>query len=289
MVQNNQNIINNSNNINQNNNNAESININADSNINVEKPDKRAISRIGSIKPDQSGLNITVSGFGGNMQIMSDIKFKEIVLDNNYSDLNQQDFEFIRNSIKSGNVIIIKNAHFLLNQFNEILKEINDIRPEDIAISFKLILICDINEIIKNKSIYEQCRVINDNLLFQHKDIDYMSMTVKDRIIDLIYRIPTEVYSLVINSQNYFMRLFLRKIIYYYIAIYGLLQCIHVNNPFIITVNDFYYLCQYIITFIEQENFTEEKFNEFINMENPSGNNYISFINILDNIFIYSR
>ena len=289
MNQNNQNTINNTNNINQNNNNAENININADSNINLEKPDKKkAISRIGSIKPDQSGLNITVSGFGGNMQIMSDIKFKEIILDNNYSDLNQQDFEFIRNSIKSGNVIIIKNAHFLLNQFNEILKEINDIRSEDIALSFKLILICDINEIIKNKSIYEQCRIINDNLLFQHKDIDYMSMTVKDRIIDLIYRIPTEVYSLVINSQNYFMRLFLRKIIYYYIAIYGLLQCIHVNNPFIITVNDFYYLCQYIITFIEQENFTEEKFNEFINMENPSGNNYISFINILDNIFIYS-
>ena len=283
---------NNQNNNTQNKNNLENSNnnINVESNKNLDKVDKRSISRLNSIKPDQSGLSVTyLSGFGTRIENITDIKYKEFILDYNYSDLNQQDFEFIRNSIKSGNVIVIKNAHFLLNQFNEILKEINDIKPEDVPISFRLILICDINEVIKNKSIYEQCRIINDNLLYQNNDIDYMNMTVKDRIIDLIYRLPTEVYNIILNSQNYFMRLFLRKIIYYYIAIYGLLQCIHINSPFIITIYDFYYLCQYIITFIEQENFTEEKYNDFINAENPSGNNYISFINILDNILIYSK
>ena len=276
----NNNANNNLNNINEINNNNEVANTNID---------KRAISRISSIKPDQSALGVTVSGFGANAQILTDIKYKEIILDNSYSDLNQQDFESIRNSIRTGNIIIIKNAHFLLSQFNEILKEINEIRIEDISIGFKLILICDINEVIKNKSIYEQCRIINDHLLSEDKNMKYNNMTVKDKIINLIYKLPNEVYSIILNSQNYFMRLFLRKLIYFYIAIFGLLQSIKLNYPFNITINDFYYLCKYIITFIEQENFTEEKFNDFTNLENPSGNTYISFINILDNIFIFSR
>ena len=275
-------------------NNLENIN---NMNNNIEGaiiPDKRNISRavsINTIKGEQSALNVTVSGFGGSAQYLGDIKYKEIILDNNnYYDLNQNDFEYIKNSIKSGNVIIIKNAHFLMNQFNEVLKEINDMRPEDISIGFRLILICDINEVMKNKSIYEQCRIINDNLLYEDKNMIFNKyLTVKERIMNLIYKIPVEVYLIIINSQNYFMRLFLRKLIYYYISIFGLLQSIQLNNPFIITINDFYYLCQYIISFLEQENFTEEKYNEFINLENPSGNNFISFINILDNIFIFSR
>ena len=263
---------------------------NENSNLENSNFDKKNFSRKSTIKADQTGFIAANSGLGVNMPVMADVKYKEIILDShNYSDLNQIDFEFIRTSIKSGNVIIIKNSHFLLNQFNEILKEINDIKTEDVSMSFKLILICDINEVIKNRAIYEHCRIINDNLLYEDKNLDSKNKTVKERILSLIYKIPNEVYNLILNNQNYFMRLFLRKVIYYYIAIFGLLQSIQLNNPFKISFNDFVYLCQYIITFIEQENFTEEKYNEFMNIENPSGNNYITFINILDSIFIYSR
>ena len=271
--------------------NVSQINENSSNNLENSFVDRKNASRKNTTtKLDQTGFNGTTSGFGVNIQVVTDAKYKEIILDNNnYTDLNQTDFEFIRNSIKSGNVIIIKNSHFLLNQFNEILKEINDIRAEDISIAFKLILICDINEVIKNKSIYEQCRIINDSLLYEEKKLYSKNKTVKDRILNLIYKIPNEVYNIILNNQNYFMRLFLRKIIYHYIAIFGLLQCIQLNNPFNISISDFFFLCQYIITFIEQENFTEEKYNEFVNLENPSGNNFIAFKNILDNIFIYSR
>ena len=281
---------NNFNTTNQNINNNQNNNIeNSNNNIDVINANKKTFSRKATIRPESS-LNATIiSGFGQNIQISSDIKYKEIILDNNYSDLNQQDFEYIKNSLRSGNVIVIKNSHFLLNQFNEILKEINDIKYEDISIAFRLILICDINEVIRNKSIYEQCHIINDNLLYEEQIINYKYISVKEKIINIIYKIPIEVYSFILNSQYYFMRLFLRKIIYYYITIFGLLQCIELNYPFNITINDFYFLCNYIIIYFEHENFTEEKFNEFTNIENPSGNNYISFINILDNIFIFSR
>ena len=278
----------------QNNNNFDNENIDKN-NISNTNVNKKGISRKETIsKADQSGFNATSSGLGTNTQIiqtMSETKFKEIILDsNNYMDLSQQDLEFIRNSIRTGNVIIIKNSHLLEDQFNEIIKELSEIRNDDISLSFKLILICDINEVIKNKSIYEHCRIINDNLLYEESNLGHKRVIpVKERIINLIYTIPFQVYSLILNSQNYFMRLFLRKMIFYYITLFGLLQNVELNNPFIITINDFIFLCQYIITYIEQENFTEEKYNEFINIENASGYNYASFINILDNVFIYSR
>ena len=279
----------------QDNNNIENENIDKN-NINSNNANKKGISRKGTLnKGDQSGFNATASGLGSNTQIIqsiSDIKYKEIILDSNsYMDLNQQDLELIRNSIRTGNVIVIKNSHLLEEQFNEIIKELSEIRNDDISLSFKLILICDINEVIKNKYIYEQCRIINDNLLYEESNIGHnlVAISVKERIINLIYKIPLQVYAFILNSQNYFMRLFLRKIIFYYITVFGLLQKVELNNPFIITINDFIFLCQYIITYFEHENFTEEKYNEFINIENASGYNYASFVNILDNIFIYSR
>ena len=279
----------------QNNNNLDNENLDK-TNINSNNVNKKGISRKETLnKADQSGFNLTTSGVGTNTQIfqsMSDTKYKEIILEsNNYMDLSQQDLEFIRNSIRTGNVIVIKNAHFLEEQFNEIIKELNEIRNDDISLSFKLILICDINEVIKNKSIYEHCRIINDNLLYEESNLGHnrIKIPVKERIINLIYKIPFQVYAFILNSQNYFMRLFLRKIIFHYITVFGILQNIELSNPFIFTINDFIFLCQYIITYFEHENFTEEKYNEFINIENATGFNYASFINILDNIFIYSR
>ena len=220
------------------------------------------------------------------IQILSEIKYKEIILNNN--DLAQQDYDFIKNNIKLGSVIIIKNANILGNQFDELITDINKFKIEDISPTFRLILICKDNEIIQNKLIYEKCRIINDNLLFE-KQKEIETNSIKNNILNLIIKIPLEISSILINNNNIYIRLFLRKLIYHYLLIFGLLKYLTFNNPFSYSNNDFYSLCKYIIFFLENELTSEEKYNDFINLENNSGYNYISFINILNNLFIVSK
>ena len=222
------------------------------------------------------------------MQILNEVKYKEIILENN--DLSQQDFDFIKNNIKIGAIIIIKNAQSLGNQFTDLLSDINNIKPEDISPAFKLILICNNNQIINNKKIYDECLIINDNLLYDEEYINQnKDISIKNRILNITYKIPLEIYTLLLNNANLYMRLFLRKIIFHYILIFGCFQSMDFKNPFYFSNKDFYCLCKFIINFIESELPTEEKYNDFMNVENINGYNYVSFINILNNIFILSR
>ena len=221
-----------------------------------------------------------------NLQTMSEVKYKEIILGNN--DLSQQDFDFIKNCIRNGGVIIIKNANILGNQFNELLNEINKAKNDDVSQAFKLILICNKDEIIQNRLIYEKCNIINDDILYEEQN-ENKEISIKNNIINIVNKIPLEIYSLILNNTNIYMRLFLRKIIYHYILIFGILRTFPFNNPFYFSNKDFYSLCRFIINFIENEINTEEKYNDFINIENNSSYSYISFINILNNIFIFSR
>ena len=222
-----------------------------------------------------------------------EVKYKEIILDQNNYDLSQQDYEYIKNTIKIGAVIVIKNANMMSNQLNELLKEMNEIKSEEISPSFKLIFICNINEIIRNKSFYEECKIVNDNILYDLKNSDnynYEFIPVKKRVLNIIEKIPLNVYYNLFNSQNNNLRLFSRKIIYFYIIIFGLLESLNLQCPFIFTKNDFYCLIKYILNYCENDNnFTEEKYKEFINPENNNGYNYITFIEVMNNIFIRSR
>ena len=63
---------------------------------------------------------------------ISEIKYKEIVLDNNV-DLTQQDFEYIKNFMKIRGVIIIKNTQLLGHLFNELIKEMLQMKPDEIS------------------------------------------------------------------------------------------------------------------------------------------------------------
>jgi hypothetical protein len=85
---------------------------------------------------------------GQVITMLTEIKYKEIILENN-TDITGQDFEYIRTAIKTGGVIIIKNAHLLGNIFNELLKEIMQAKPDEISSNFKFVLICNQNEFIK--------------------------------------------------------------------------------------------------------------------------------------------
>ena len=230
---------------------------------------------------------------------MTEIKYKEIILENNI-DLSPQDFEYIRGTIKNGGVVIIKNGQLAGMLFTELLKEIMQVKPEEISPNFKFILILNRDEAIKNSSIYEECRVINDNLI-NEEDMELSLLnkkyffnnkfiSVKDRVLTMVSKIPTQIYSFLLNSNLHFFRLFLRKLVYSYIILFSVLENLDLKNPFTFGKKDFYILCKFIITYIEGENFTEDKYkNEFINQENTVGLNYINFISILNNIFVLNR
>ena len=253
------------------------------------------------IKVDSNPLLNNISGNiqqkqspeqGQVLTYVSEIKYKEIVLENNI-DLSQQDYEYIKNNMKFGGVIIIKNAQLLGHFFNELIKEMLQMKAEDFSNNFKFILICNIDEIIKNKYLYEQCRILNDNLI-RENDLDEKerntSRAVKDHVLSLVSKIPIHIYSLLLNTPLQFLRLYLRKLIYSYIIIFAVLESTDLKNPFKFGRKDFYALCKFIITFIEGENFTEEKYKtEFSNSENTTGFNYMTLILVMNNIFIYTR
>ena len=85
------------------------------------------------------------------------------------------------------------------------------------------------------------------------------------------------------------MRLFLRKLIFHYLLLFGVLQKYLFNNPFSFSYYDFYCICKYIINFFDNEIQSEDKYKDFMNLENNSGYNYQSLIQVLNNTFIISR
>ena len=170
-----------------------------------------------------------------NISYISEIKYKEIILDNNI-DLTQQDYDYIKSIMKIGGVVIIKNAQLLGFLFSELINDMLEMKPDDISPNFKFILICSIDEIMKNKNLYEQCHIINDNLLNENdliKNNIIKFKSVKEHILDLIGKIPIQIYTFLLNSPIHYLRLYLRKVIYSYIILFGVLQATELKNPFL--------------------------------------------------------
>ena len=195
--------------------------------------------------------------------------------------------------MKIGGVIIIKNAQLLGHFFNELIKEMLQMKPDETSSNFKLVLICNLDEIMKNKNLYEQCRIINDNLI-QENDFDednkHKFKSVKEHILSLISKIPIHIYTLLLNSHLHYLRLYLRKVIYSYIILFGVLEATELKNPFTFGRKDFYALCKFILTYIEGENFTEEKYkNDFSNPESTTGFNFMTLITVIIYLFIQDK
>ena len=266
--------------------------VNVKENINIKIEYNQPLNNLSSNQQQKQGQE-QGQGQGQVIPYISEVKYKEIVLENNI-DLTQQDFEYIKNIMKIGGVIIIKNAHLLGHLFSELIKEMLQMKPDDFSSNFKFILICNIDEIMKNKNLYEQCRIINDNLISEN-DLDEEEnilklRKVKDNVLNLVAKIPIHIYSLLLNTHLQFLRLFIRKLIYSYIIIFAVLESTELKNPFKFGRKDFYALCKFLITYIEGENFTEEKYkNDFINVENTTGFNYMTLILVINNIFIFTR
>ena len=266
--------------------------VNIKENINNKAEGNQPLNNL-SLNQQQKQVQEQAQSQGQTITYITEVKYKEIILENNI-DLSQQDFEYIRNIMKIGGVIIIKNAQLLGHFFNELIKEMLQMRPEDFSPNFKLILICNLDEIMKNKNLYEQCRILNDNLINENdcdeEENSFKVPTVKEHVLDLVSKIPIHMYSLLLNTHLHYLRLFLRKLIYSYIIIFAVLESTELKNPFKFGRKDFYALCKYLITFIEGENFTEEKYkNDFTNPENTTGFNYMTLIFVINNIFIYTR
>ena len=219
--------------------------------------------------------------------LSNDIKYKEIILDNN--DLSPQDYDFIKSNMKYSCVIIIKHAEFLGNVFTNLLNDIETYKAEEVSSNFKLILIYSEGEVLQNKLIYEKCKIISDNFSSEQENDLTKNDTVKNLILNNVCKITKEIYSKLLNNTNIFMRLFLRKLIFHYLLLFGVLQKYLFNNPFSFSYYDFYCICKYIINFFDNEIQSEDKYKDFMNLENNSGYNYQSLIQVLNNTFIISR
>ena len=222
-----------------------------------------------------------------NLLLLNDIKYKEIVLDN--SDISPQDYDFIKSNLKNSYVIVIKHAEFLGNIFTYLLKDINNYKAEEISSNFRLILIYSEGEVLQNKLIYENCRIISDNLKSEQEIDNNEYETVKKNILKNICKITNEIYTKLLNNNNIFMRLFLRKLIFHYLLVFGVLQKYHFRNIFSFSYYDFLCICKYTINFFENEIQNEDKYKDFINIENNSGYNYQSLFQVINNTFIFSK
>jgi len=225
-------------------------------------------------------------------QISNEIKYREIILEN--SDMTQQDYDSIKNNIKLGNVIIIKHAEFLGNFFTQFINDIFNFKTEEISHNFKLILICNEGDAIQNKLIFEKCRIISEKIKLENSLEDLTENeneeeTIKKSILRNICKISNKIYNKLINNNNIYMRAFLRKLIFHYLLLFGVLENYPLNNPFCYSNKDFLSLCHQTINFIESELQNEDKYKEFMNIENNSGYNYQSLFQILNNTFIFSR
>ena len=220
--------------------------------------------------------------------ILNEIKYKEILLEN--CDITQQDYELFKNSVKSGSVIVIKNAQYLGQLFSEFLNDIYNFKSEEMSSNFKLILILNEKEVVQNRLIYEKCRIISEKIEFDEKDINNSDNggTIKNCIMDIICKMSNAIYVKLFNNANIYLRLFLRKMIFHYILLFGILQRYPLKNPFIFSNKDFLSLCEYSINFVENELQSEEKYKDFMNLEN-TGYNYQSLFQVLNNSFIFSR
>ena len=112
-------------------------------NNNGQPNDKEGLNNnLNDNKNDRENDNKNAENEGASplqgMLLLNEIKYKEIILEN--SDLNQQDYESIKLNIKSGSVIVIKNAQYLGNLFSELLNDIFNFKAEEISSNFKLIL-----------------------------------------------------------------------------------------------------------------------------------------------------
>ena len=237
-------------------------------------------------KTNENEGNLPIQG----MQMVNEIKYKEIILENN--DITQQDFDLIKNNIRSGNVIIIKHAEYLGIIFTQLINDIAHFKPEEISHNFKLILICNEKDVVQNKLIYEKCRIISEKLNLE----DYLENlpeneegSIKNSILKNIFKISTEIYDKLINNNNINMRAFLRKLIFHYLLLFGLLHHYPLKNPFCFSNNDFLSLSKITIKFVESELQNEEKYKEFMNIENKEFCNYQSLFQLLNNTFIFSR
>ena len=238
------------------------------------KTAKESSSNRTEIDGTQQLQSVTISG---------EIKYKEIILEN--ADLTQHDYDFIKTNVKMGIVIIIKNGQYLGNFFNELLNDIYKLKPEEISPNFKLVIICNKNEIIQNKFIYQKCRIIKNI----NSDNKHQNQRIKNSILKNIGNLSNEIYTKLLNNTNIFLRLFLRKLVYHYLLLISVLENYTFKNPFFYSYKDLHCLCKYFINFMENELQTEEKYNDFMNLENNAGYNYQSLFYILNNLFIYSK
>ena len=233
------------------------------------------------VKPNSNQVNVNNSQSQNPQTSNIEIKFKEIIL-NHSNEINTQDMEFIHSYMKSGGVIIIKNINLSKVSFVNLFDDISVMKKEEISPLFRLILVACDNIIVWSNKIYNKCLIID-----YFSDLNYNS--IKKQIMYYVEKLPIEYFDNLINSPLIYLRNLIRRFVCYYIICFGLIKVHKFKNPFTYELKDLINICKYIEKFIENNNLTEEKYVLFMNPENIIGTNYIYFISLLNDIFIFGK
>ena len=217
-----------------------------------------------------------------NIIFNDSVNFKEI--SPSKLEFTNNELDSIHSSMKTGGVIFIKNCYSIKESIFKLIEEIND-KNITLNENFKLILFMNNNNNFP-KYLYSKCNFINRDILLVSQ--------MKVFIIDLIEETPIELFNQLMNSQiNNICSYYLKKLYIFFTIIYTILIQYSAFKPNLMKIpinysrKEYFFCLEYIIDIISS--LIEEKQKELQNVDNIFGFTYESVIEIITDIFIYSK
>ena len=210
------------------------------------------------------------------------VHYKELNI--NKKELTNVESEMIHNSIKTGGVILIKNALLIEESLQKIIEELQD-KNTIINDNFKLIIL------VKSKNLLPKFLYSSTNII--HNDFVMMKQ-MKEYIINLIEETPIDLYNKFFNCEIHYLLSFHMKKIYIYLLIVNatLVQYSFIHSkiykiPIAFCKKDFISSLEFIEHYILSIN--EEKIKALIDPDNIYGFNFDSIIKMTLESFIIDR
>ena len=210
------------------------------------------------------------------------VHYKELNI--NKKELTNAESEMIHNSIKTGGVILIKNALLIEESLLKLIEELRD-KNDVINENFKLI-ICVKNKNLLPKFLYSTTNIIYNDFI--------MHTQMKEYIINLIEETPIDLFNKFFNCEIHTLLTFHMKKIYIYLLIinaalvqYTIIHSKIYKIPINFCIKDFISSLEFVEQYILSIN--DEKIKALLDPDNASGFNFDSIIKITLDSFISAR
>ncbi len=198
------------------------------------------------------------------------------------TELNPTQMEKITNSMRTGNLILIKGIEYLRGSIETIINTLDD-KNNIVNDSFRIIFIAKSNIILPN-IIYDRCFILNKNQ-------DDKNLNLKESINELLDNIDVNLFEFAMDRK--FNPIFTRKLFFHLILSHSILKIYDsfdsnfYNLPYCFNKKDFYYCFKFIQIYLEKIGDKEEAQNN--NPNNFNNNNYLSLVNMCIDTFYLNR